>query len=292
MTGIILRGIGGFYYVLDDEGTVHQLRAQAKIRRVKLTPLVGDRVEFEPAKGDMDGWLVKILPRVNSLVRPSVANIDVIVLVAAAASPKIDSLLIDRMLIMAKKANIEQVLVVNKSDLDMEAANDIERRYSSAGIDIIKVSAKTKEGVETLRNRLLGRTHAFGGQSGVGKSSLINALYALDLTVGNVSDKIERGKHTTRRCELIPVEGGGRVLDTPGFSLLESDLIEPRELSQWYPEFQPYEGNCRFSPCYHAGEPDCCVKDALKEGRFPRERYESYIEILGEMRERWKMRYD
>lgn len=292
MTGIILRGIGGFYYVMDESGTVHQLRAQAKIRRVKLTPLVGDRVEFEPAKGDMDGWLKEILPRVNSLVRPSVANIDLIALVAAAASPKIDSLLIDRMLISARKAKIDAMLVINKCDLDREAADDIRRRYSNAGIDVMLTSAEKGEGVEALRQRLSGLTHAFGGQSGVGKSSLINALYGLDLTVGRVSDKIERGKHTTRRCELISVEGGGRVLDTPGFSLLETDLIEPREVSAWYPEFFPYEGKCRFSPCYHAGEPDCSVKEALNEGAFPRERYESYIEILNEMKERWKNRYD
>lgn len=292
MTGIILRGIGGFYYVMDETGTVHQLRAQAKIRRVKLTPLVGDRVEFEPAKGDMDGWLKEILPRDNSLVRPSVANIDLIVLVAAAASPKIDSLLIDRMLISARKSKIEAMLVINKCDLDRDAAEDIKRRYSAAGIDVMLTSAEKGEGIDQLRQRLSGLTHAFGGQSGVGKSSIINALYGLDLTVGRVSDKIERGKHTTRRCELISVEGGGRVLDTPGFSLLETDLIEPREVSAWYPEFFPYEGKCRFSPCYHAGEPDCSVKEALNEGAFPRERYESYIEILNEMKERWKNRYD
>lgn len=292
MTGIILRGIGGFYYVLDEEGNVHQLRAQAKIRRVKLTPLVGDRVEFEPAKGDMDGWLKEILPRDNALVRPSVANIDLIVLVCAAASPQIDALLIDRMLISARKAKIEAMLVVNKCDLNRQQAEDIKRRYSAAGIDVMLTSAEKGEGIEALRSRLCGLTHAFGGQSGVGKSSLINALYALDLTVGSVSDKIERGKHTTRRCELISVAGGGRVLDTPGFSLLETDLIEPREVSLWYPEFFPYEGKCRFSPCYHAGEPDCAVKEALLEGRFPAERYESYIEILNEMKERWKRRYD
>ncbi|MBR3928224.1 MAG: ribosome small subunit-dependent GTPase A [Clostridia bacterium] len=292
MTGIILRGIGGFYYVMDETGTVHQLRAQAKIRRVKLTPLVGDRVEFEPARGEMDGWLKEILPRDNSLVRPSVANIDLIVLVCAAASPKIDSLLIDRMLISARKAKIDAMLVINKCDLDRDAAEAIKRRYRGAGIDVMLASAERGEGVEELKKRLLGLTHAFGGQSGVGKSSLINALYSLDLMVGRVSDKIERGKHTTRRCELISVEGGGRVLDTPGFSLLETDLIEPREVSLWYPEFFPYEGKCRFSPCYHAGEPDCCVKDALNEGKFSRERYDSYIEILTEMKERWKNRYD
>lgn len=292
MTGIILRGIGGFYYVMDETGKVHQLRAQAKIRRVKLTPLVGDRVEFEPAKGDMDGWLTAILPRTNSLIRPSVANIDLIVLVVAAASPKIDSLLIDRLLIMAKKAMIEPMLVINKCDLDEAQAEEIEKWYSAFGMDILRVSARTGYGVDALREKLAGKTHAFGGQSGVGKSSLINALYGLDLTVGSVSDKIERGKHTTRRCELISVDGGGRVLDTPGFSLLETDLMEPRELSAWYPEFAPYEGQCRFSPCYHAGEPDCSVKAALEEGKFPRERYLSYIEILNEMKERWKNRYD
>lgn len=292
MTGTILRGIGGFYTVIDDEGNTHQLRAQAKIRRVKLTPLVGDRVEFEPGNEDQDGWLKEILERKNSLVRPSVANIDVIVLVAAAASPKIDTMLIDRLLIAAEKAKIPSALVINKCDLDESAALEIQSRYSACGIPVFCVSAKKEMGMEALREFLKGKTHAFGGQSGVGKSSLINALYGLTLTVGSISGKIERGKHTTRRCELIEVAGGGRVLDTPGFSLLETELIEPREVASLYPELRPYEGKCRFSPCYHAGEPDCAVKDALKEGAIPMARYEGYIEILNEMKERWKNRYD
>jgi len=292
LTGTILRGIGGFYTVMDDEGNTHQLRAQAKIRRVKLTPLVGDRVDFEPGGEEQDGWLKEILPRKNSLVRPSVANIDVIVLVAAPVSPKIDFMLIDRLLICAEQAKIPAALAVNKCDLDRDAAKDIERRYSACGINVFLVSAKENEGISELSAFLKGKTHAFGGQSGVGKSSLINALYGLSLMVGDVSSKIERGKHTTRRCELIEVEGGGRVLDTPGFSLLETEMIEPKLLAAHYPEFRPYDGKCRFSPCYHAGEPDCAVKEALKEGAFPIERYEGYIEILNEMKERWKNRYD
>ncbi len=292
MTGIILQGIGGFYTVMDDAGETYQLRAQAKIRRERLTPLVGDRVEFEPATGDMDGWLKAILPRKNSLVRPSVANIDEIVLVCAPQSPKADTLLIDRLLICAVKSGMERSVVINKCDLDMKEAENIKRQYEKSGAKVFLTSAKTGMGVSEIKKHLEGKTHAFGGQSGVGKSSLINALYGFELDTGNISNRIERGKHTTRRCELIPVPGGGRVLDTPGFSLLETELIEPKEMAKLYPELMPFEGMCRFTPCYHAGEPDCRAKEALARGEIAKERYDRYIELLNEMKERWKNRYD
>lgn len=291
-TGIVMRGIGGFYSVLSAEGDVYSLRAQGKIRHERLSPLVGDEVDFVPGGEDEEGWLTAIHPRRNALIRPAVANIDEIVLVAASASPQMDALLIDRLLIAANRAGIGAGLCVNKTDLDPEQAEKIARQYAGAGIWVDCVCARTGEGIERLRARLAGKTHAFGGQSGVGKSSLINALYGLSLETGNVSRKIERGKHTTRRCELIPVPGGGFVLDTPGFSLLETDLIEPVRLADYYPEFAPYAGKCRFAPCYHVTEPDCAVRDALDEGKIDPERHERYILLLDEMKERWKNRYD
>lgn len=291
-TGVILSGIGGQYTVMDESGAEYALRAQGKLRHERLSPLVGDRVEFVPGTGDEEGWLTAILPRRNSLIRPSVANIDEIVLAVAAASPQADTLLIDRLLIAAKRAGIPASLCVTKTDLDAETAGAIADEYAGAGIPVSRVCARTGEGVRELRQRLRGKTHAFGGQSGVGKSSLINALYGLELETGSVSRKIERGKHTTRRCELIPVEGGGRVLDTPGFSLLETDLMEPRELPSYYPEFQPYEGKCYFLSCFHENEPDCAVKQALDEGKISPGRYERYLLLMQEMKERWKNRYD
>ena len=291
-TGVILRGIGGQYTVMDEDGAEYTLRAQGKLRHERLSPLVGDCVEFVPGTGDEEGWLRAILPRCNSLIRPSVANIDEIVLAVAAASPQADTLLIDRLLIAARRAGISASLCVTKTDLDGDEAQAIAAEYAGAGIPVFQVCAKTGEGVPALRVHLSGKTHAFGGQSGVGKSSLINALYGLELETGSVSRKIERGKHTTRRCELIPVEGGGRVLDTPGFSLLETDLMEPRELAGYYPEFQPYEGKCYFLSCTHENEPDCAVKQALDGGEIPPGRYERYLILMQEMKERWKNRYD
>ena len=287
-----MKGIGGFYYVRDDEGNEYQLRAQNKIRRVKLKPCVGDRVEFTPGDGEADGWVSAIEPRRNVLVRPPVANIDVIVLAVAAAAPDPDLMLIDRMILVARQAGIDVELVITKTDKDPAMAESIRRQYEGAGISPMCVCSLTGDGVDEVRRRLKGRIHALAGQSGAGKSTLINALYGLDQETGELSEKIERGKNTTRRCELVPVEGGGMVLDTPGFSLLELELMDPEKLPELMPEFVPYTGNCRFSPCMHISEPDCRVKDALAEGRFSRERYDRYCELVQEMKIRWRNRYD
>ncbi len=291
LTGIVLRGIGGFYTVLSDGGERHTLRAQAKLRREKLAPMVGDRVEYELPESSDEGWLMSILPRKNSLVRPGVANIDVIVVVCAAASPSADCLLIDRMLIAANRAGIEPAICINKTDLSEANAEDIRGQYANAGLRVFTSCAKTGLGADDLREFLTGKTCAFGGQSGVGKSSLINALYGLELETGGVSYKIERGKHTTRKCELIPV-GGARILDTPGFSLLQTDLIEPRLLADCYNEFATIGDKCYFTPCFHHNEPDCAVKRRLENGELSRKRYDRYLLLLSEMNERWKNRYD
>lgn len=287
-----MKGIGGFYYVRDEAGREYQLRAQNKIRRVKLKPCVGDRVEFTPGDGEADGWVSAILPRANALVRPPVANIDVIVLAVASAAPDPDLMLIDRMLLVAAQAGIPVELVITKMDRDPQMAEAIRRQYAAAGLDPVCVCALDGTGLDELRGRLAGRVHALAGQSGAGKSTLINALYGLDLETGGLSEKIERGRNTTRRCELLPVAGGGMVLDTPGFSLLELELMDPEKLPELMPEFAPYEGQCRFAPCMHMSEPDCAVKRALEQGAFSRERYERYCEMAQEMKVRWRNRYD
>lgn len=287
-----MKGIGGFYYVRDDKGNEYQLRAQNKIRRVKLKPCVGDRVEFTPGDGEADGWVSAIEPRRNVLVRPPVANIDVIVLAVAAAAPDPDLMLIDRMIMVAKQAGIAVELVITKMDKDPDMGESIRRQYEPAGIAPMCVCSLTGEGVSEVRQRLRGKIHALAGQSGAGKSTLINALYGLNQETGELSEKIERGKNTTRRCELVPVAGGGMVLDTPGFSLLELDLMDPLSMPDLMPEFIPYTGNCRFSPCMHVSEPDCRVKDALAKGKFSQERYDRYCELVQEMKLRWRNRYD
>ena len=292
MQGIIMRGIGGFYTARDDEGAEHTLRAQGKIRRERLKPKVGDRVEITPGEGEEHGWIHHILPRRNELVRPPVANIDVIVIVAAAATPEADLVLVDRLMLNARRAGIAVKLVIAKCDLDPGRAAAIARQYRSAQAEPLAVSARTGEGLEALRAALSGKVHALAGQSGAGKSTLINALYGLELETGDISRRIDRGKNTTRSCALIPVAGGGMVLDTPGFSLLETELFDPVELKDGYPEYLPYEGRCFFQPCYHATEPRCAVRDAVAAGEIDGERHERYKLLLEDMRVRWRERYD
>lgn len=291
MQGKILKGIGGLYFVMDAEGNVHQLRAQGKIRREHMKPLAGDEVEIQPGVGEEDGWIKSINPRRTVLVRPPVANIDSVLIIAAAASPDPDLAMIDRLIFNARMAGITPLLAVTKKDLDPDMADDIVRQYRGAEVEARAVCVRTGEGIDGLRELLKGRVHALAGQSGAGKSTLINALYGLELETGDISHKIKRGKNTTRSCELIPVAGGGMVLDTPGFSLLESPLIEPEKVKDYYPEFAPYEGKCFFKPCMHAHEPRCAARDAVAEGIIDPERHARYVEFLEETKKRWNERY-
>lgn len=292
MQGTILRGIGGFYTAMDETGALYTLRAQRKIKRDGMKPKVGDRVEMTPGVGDEDGWLQSILPRKNELVRPPVANIDAVVIVASAAAPEPDMLLLDRMILTARRHNIEPLLVISKCELDPPFAASIIEQYAGAKVSAIAVSARTGENLDALRQLLAGKVHALAGQSGAGKSSLINALYHTELETGVLSERIERGKNTTRRCELLPLENGGMVLDTPGFSLLEPDLFDPVELQNYYPEFEQYDTGCFFQPCYHASEPKCGVLQAVRDGKINAQRHQRYRELLEEMRVNWRERYD
>ena len=291
-TGIILRGIGGFYTARDAEGREYTLRAQGKLRRERMKPKVGDEVTLIPGEGEEHGWICRILPRRNELARPPVANIDVVVIVAAAATPDPDLMMVDRLMLNARRAGIDVQLVVNKSDLARSSAKDILRQYRGAEALPMMVSVRTGAGLDGLRRRLRGRVHALAGQSGAGKSTMINALYGLSLETGDLSRKIDRGKNTTRHSQLIPVEGGGMVLDTSGFSLLESEVFDPVELKDSWPEFKPWEGQCYFQPCYHATEPRCAVRDAVAAGKIDDRRHGRYAALLEEMKIRWRDRYD
>ncbi len=292
MEGRVLCGVGGFYTVLGDDGQQYTLRAQGKLRRQRLTPMVGDKVRFQPGQGDQHGWLEAILPRANQLVRPPVANVDCIAIVVSAGTPEPDLMLVDRMLIFARTNEIEPIIVVNKCDEGDASADEIVQQYAGTGTRVFKTCAMTEAGLDELREALRGSIHAFGGQSGVGKSTLINHLYGLKQETGSLSEKIERGKNTTRHCELIPLPNGGMVLDTPGFSLLELKLMDPVEMRNLIPEFEAYEGNCRFQPCVHISEPGCMVRAAVEEGRISKERWERYKALHEDMKQRWRERYD
>ena len=287
--GQIIEGRGGLYTVSDGRDT-YVLRAKKKFRRQRMTPLVGDRVLFTPGTGEEHGWLEEILPRQSECLRPPVANITLLALVVAEA-PAPDWLLIDKLLLGARMQGMQALLIVNKCDLGQTSAETARGDYAGADLPVYPVSAAQGEGLEALRERLRGETVCFAGQSGVGKSTLLNHLLGLELQTGEIS-RIERGKHTTRHASLITC-GDIRVMDTPGFSLLEFEqVMDPVELMEYYPEFAPYAGQCRFQPCYHGSEPGCAVTQAVAAGEISPARVERYRELLEKTRQLWRERYD
>ena len=291
MEGIILRGIGSFYTVRSEEnGAEYTLRAQKKLRHQKLTPMVGDRVTFLPGEGEENGWIEAILPRHSIMERPSVANADVLMLVVAPV-PQADLLLIDKLIVRASCGNMTPAICVNKTDLDGGLYDRLRDEYKGTGLQVYCTSTVTGEGIDALRESMRGKVVCLAGQSAVGKSSLINALLGLELETGGLSRKTERGRHTTRRCELLSC-GGLYVLDTPGFSLLDLEsTMEPEELPDHYPEYAALSEGCRFQPCMHDREPGCAVRKAVEKGELSRERWERYRVLLMEARENLKGRY-
>ena len=280
MTGSILRGIGSFYTVLcDEDGQEYTLRAQKKLRHQKMTPMVGDRVRFTPGQGGEDGWLEEILPRKSMMERPSVANVDMLMLVVASV-PQPDMLLCDKLILRAEKGGMIPAICVNKIDLGDELAEQIRREYVGTQLRVFSVSAREGTGVSQLRDAMRGKVTCLAGQSAVGKSSLLNALFGLGLETGGLSRKTERGRHTTRRAEMMVVDGMF-VLDTPGFSLLELENgIDPQDFAQLYPEYNALAGECRFQPCLHDREPGCAVHAAVDAGRLGAARWLRYRELL------------
>ena len=291
MEGSILRGIGSFYTVLcEADGQEYTLRAQKKLRHQKLTPMVGDRVRFSPGQDGEDGWLEEILPRRSVMQRPSVANADMLMLVVASV-PQPDLLLVDKLILRANAGNMQPAICVNKIDLGDYLARRMEREYAGTQLRVFAVSARTGEGVAALREAMRGKVTCLAGQSAVGKSSLLNRLFGLELETGGLSRKTERGRHTTRRAEMMALDGMF-VLDTPGFSLLElEETVEPEAFAQLYPEYNALAGECRFQPCLHDREPGCAVHAAVDRGLLSPERWARYRELLGEVREKWKGRY-
>ena len=288
--GIIIKGIGGFYYVRDGEGNVTECKARGKFRSAGLSPAIGDRVTVSRHDSGYVS-IEEIAPRKNLLTRPVVSNIDRLMIVLAASSPEPDWLLADKLLIQAYLNRIEPLMVLNKCD---EASESVLRQFSAdyAPFSRCLVSAATGEGIEELKDRLNAGLTCFAGQSAVGKSSLINRLIpGFDAKTGELSRKTERGRHTTRHAELIPFLDGA-LLDTPGFSLYDCPDIEQEQLDACYPEFRGYAGNCRFPGCMHITEPDCAVKEMLSQGKMTASRYARYTELSKEIQQRRKHRYD
>ena len=289
--GLIVKGVGGLYYVQGEDGQQYILRAKGKFRRQNMKPMVGDKVCYSPGQGEEHGWLEEILPRSNALLRPPVANVRSVMIVMAP-TPAPDFVLIDTLLIMAREQQIAPVLVVNKCDLDAALGEMVRRDYAKLGAPILEVSAKTGQGLDALRDIMRQGICCFAGQSGVGKSTLLSAATGLTLEIGEISRKIARGKHTTRHTELL-TKGDYCVLDTPGFSLLDLwDKLEPIQLKSFYPEFDAYEGECKFAPCYHLSEPGCAVLAAMANGELPAERVRRYHTLLQKTQKVWRERYE
>ena len=278
--GIILKGIGGFYYVDTADGLI-ECKARGRFRKTVGKPIVGDRVTLEIQPEDGTGYLLDIAPRKNSLVRPAVANLDLLVAVASAAPPVTDPFLIDKVTAIAVHKGIDALVVINKTDSD--PGDELFDTYCRSGIDALRVSARTGEGIDALRERLRGRVAAFAGNSGVGKSSVLNRIDPqFSAEVGAISDRIGRGKHTTRHVELHPIGNGGYIADTPGFSSFETeqmDLVLAEDLQYAFPEFAPYLGQCRFTGCAHVKEKGCAVRAAVEAGEIALSRHDSYVKL-------------
>jgi len=283
LNGVIIKAYNSFYYVQTAEKVIScKLRGRFKKERFSL--LVGDQVEYE-ITGAGKGIIENILPRRSMLRRPMIANIDQVILTFAAVNPNINRILVDRFLVLAEMSALEIVLCINKIDLaDGQELETIVDQYRSIGYKVITLSAKAGTGINELRSMLYGKISVFAGPSGAGKSTLLNTIETgLTLVTGEVSEKIGRGKHTTRFAELLPLSGGGFVVDTPGFSFTEFNDLKPQELMHCFPEISELTSACKFSTCIHSREPQCAVKQAVLEGQVLQQRYDSYHEILEEI---------
>lgn len=292
MRGKIIKGIAGFYYVHDGKELVVQCRAKGVFRSRGLKPLVGDDVEFDLTdEKDLEGNITEILPRKNALVRPAAANVDQALVVFSITHPEPNLNLLDRFLVMMETQEVPVVICFNKTDLTGGAGEETYRAaYEAAGYEVLFISARKGLGLEEVRSRMEGKTTVLAGPSGVGKSSLTNALFPqAAMETGSISKKIQRGKHTTRHTELFSLGENTYMMDTPGFSSMYIEDMEAGELKDYFPEFARWEDGCKFLGCVHVGEKVCGVKDAVERGDIGRGRYENYRLMYQELKD--KRRY-
>lgn len=288
MQGKIIKGIAGFYYVHVDGHGTYECKAKGIFRKDRIKPLVGDDVIVDVlSEEEMLGNIRKILPRRSSLIRPAVANVDQALIIFAIVKPDPNYNLLDRFLIRMERQKLPTIICFNKQDIASHDEKEALRQsYETCGYRVLFVSALENEGVEQIRSLLSGKTTTVAGPSGVGKSSLINCLSpGANMETGAISEKIERGRHTTRHSEIIALGEETYIVDTPGFTSLDISEITKEELGGYYPEFGKYAPSCRFRGCAHINEPDCSVKEAVEEGQISRVRYENYKILYQELKE-------
>ncbi|TLS37321.1 ribosome small subunit-dependent GTPase A [Pseudalkalibacillus caeni] len=291
--GRIIKSLSGFYYVQDENNEIFQCRGRGNFRQRKITPLVGDFVVFE-AENKTDGYVLEVMERENELVRPPIANIDQAFLVFSAKRPEFNVQLLDKFLVHIEANDIKPLICISKLDLiegetEQEVLSYVED-YRSFGYEVVLTSVPLSEGIEEVQSHFAGKVTVFAGQSGVGKSSLLNAINPLlELDTKDISDYLGRGKHTTRHVELIPF-GSGLVADTPGFSSLDFRGIEADDLWLYFPEIREKSHECKFRGCTHVSEPKCAVKAAVESGEIPAYRYEHYVSFFQEIKDQ-KRRY-
>lgn len=282
--GQIVRAVGGFYYVRTTEGDI-ECRARGVFKKKKLTPLVGDWCLYERT-GDGKGVITQLHPRKTELLRPPIANVEQAIIACSLYEPPFHPLLVDRLLVHIERAGLEAVVCLTKLDLvsTEEEVEKIRSLYTPLGYPVLAVSVKTEVGLEELKEKLRGKLTVFAGQSGVGKSSLLNHLYPpFNLEVGEVSKRLRRGRHTTRHVEILDLPEGGQVADTPGFSQLTMEGIEVEELEQYFPEIFQRSIDCRFRGCLHQQEPGCAVRSAVEDGEISTSRYQHYLQFIEEI---------
>ena len=292
MQGKIIKGIAGFYYIYAEDGNVYECKAKGIFRKDNFKPLVGDNVEITVLdEEEKEGSVTSILPRRNSLIRPAVANVDQAFLIFAMENPKPNFLLLDRFLIMMKQQEIPAVICFNKKDVgEKEEMEKLYEIYTGCGYRVVLSSTYEGEGMDEIHEILKGKTTVVAGPSGVGKSSITNCMQGeVQMETGEISKKLKRGKHTTRHSRVIPVEKNTFLVDTPGFSSLYLTDMKEEELRDYFPEFVMYEPQCRFQGCMHIHEPGCAVKKALSEGKISQQRYDNYLALYEELKE--KRRY-
>ena len=288
-TAQVIKMYNGFYYLqVAGQEELLSCRLRGRIKRNKGAVVTGDYVEYQMLE-DGTGVIESCLPRRTLLKRPAVANIDQVLITFAARQPDLNQLLLNRFLVLAEWSGIPEIVIcINKCDL-LEEKADFLQDYVQAGYKLLMVSAQEGQGIQELKNLLTGRVTVFAGPSGVGKSSLLNAVDSnLELATGKISDKIKRGKHTTRAACLLPLPEGGTVVDTPGFSAAELENIDKAQLAHYFPEFRPYIEKCYYNTCTHSHEPDCAVKEAVAAGAICQARYDAYLNILQTINERKK----